>query len=108
LIGQGKNDPRVKEAEAEQMVEAMQEKDIPVTYVLFPDEGHGFARPENRLAFYAVTEAFLAKYLGGRGEPVGDAYQGSSMTIPTGADQLPSLDKPPLSSDAASPAASEK
>ena len=66
LIGQGANDPRVKQAEADQIVTAMQEKKIPVTYVLFPDEGHGFARPENNLAFYAVTEAFLAKHLGGR------------------------------------------
>src|SRR5262249_6828720 len=51
LIGQGANDPRVKQAESDQIVKAMQEKKIPVTYVLFPDEGHGFARPENRLAF---------------------------------------------------------
>ena len=62
LIGQGANDPRVKQAEADQIVKAMQEKKIPVTYVLYPDEGHGFARPENRLAFNAVTEAFLAEH----------------------------------------------
>src|SRR5690606_7875957 len=59
LIGQGANDPRVKQAESQQIVEAMQEKGIPVTYIVYPDEGHGFARPENRLSFYAVTEAFL-------------------------------------------------
>ena len=41
-------------------------------YVLFPDEGHGFARPENRLKFYAIAEEFLAKHLGGRAEPAGD------------------------------------
>ncbi len=63
LIGQGANDPRVKQAESDQIVKSMQDKKIPVTYVLFPDEGHGFARPENRLAFYAVTEAFLANHL---------------------------------------------
>ena len=66
LIGQGANDPRVKKAEADQIVKAMQEKKLPVTYVLFPDEGHGFARPPNRMAFNAVEEAFLAKFLGGR------------------------------------------
>jgi len=44
---------------------------IPVTYVLYSDEGHGFVRPENRLSFYAVSELFLAKYLGGRAEEVG-------------------------------------
>src|SRR5207244_1804344 len=58
LIAQGKNDPRVKETESSQIVKAMEAKKIPVTYVLFPDEGHGFARPENSLAFNAVVEAF--------------------------------------------------
>src|SRR5499426_3981120 len=66
LIGQGANDPRVKQAESDQIVKAMGERNIPVTYVLFPDEGHGFARPQNRLAFEAVSEAFLDKHLGGR------------------------------------------
>ncbi|MBM4025467.1 MAG: S9 family peptidase [Planctomycetes bacterium] len=69
LIGQGANDPRVKQAESEQIVEAMKERGIPYEYVLFPDEGHGFAKPENRLKFYAVAERFLAKHLGGRYEP---------------------------------------
>jgi dipeptidyl aminopeptidase/acylaminoacyl peptidase len=91
LIGQGKNDPRVKEQEAEQMVQSLQKKQIPVTYVLFPDEGHGFARPENRLAFYAVAEKFLAEHLGGRAEPFGRAFEGSSITVPAGADELPGL-----------------
>src|SRR5690606_31179678 len=59
LIGQGANAPRVKQAESDQIVKAMEAKSIPVTYVLYPDEGHGFARPENRLSFFAVTEAFL-------------------------------------------------
>jgi hypothetical protein len=57
-----------------------------VTYVLFPDEGHGFARPENNIAFMAVTEAFLSKHLGGRAEPIGDAFKGSSVTVPQGRD----------------------
>ncbi|HYT94361.1 MAG TPA: S9 family peptidase [Gemmataceae bacterium] len=91
LIGQGANDPRVKQAESDQIVKAMQEKKIPVTYVLFPDEGHGFARPPNRLAFNAVMEAFLAQYLGGRYEPVGTAFTGSSVTVPTGAEGVPGL-----------------
>ena len=62
----------------------MQEKGIPVTYALFPDEGHGFARPENRLAFFGVAEGFLATCLGGRAEPLGDDLQGSSLTVPVG------------------------
>ncbi|MDZ8188889.1 MAG: S9 family peptidase [Nostoc sp. ChiSLP02] len=72
LIGQGANDPRVKQAESDQIVNAMQQAGLPVEYVLYPDEGHGFARPENRLHFFAIAEEFLAKYLGGRFEPLAD------------------------------------
>src|SRR5204862_2262453 len=68
LIAQGANDPRVKQAESEQIVAAMKEKGIAHEYMLFPDEGHGFAKPENRLKFYAAAEQFLAKHLGGRVE----------------------------------------
>jgi dipeptidyl aminopeptidase/acylaminoacyl peptidase len=66
LIGQGANDPRVKQAESEQIVAAMKEKGIQYEYLLFPDEGHGFVKPQNRLKFYQVAEKFLADHLGGR------------------------------------------
>lgn len=69
LIGQGANDPRVKQAEAEQIVSAIEKNHGNVTYVVYPDEGHGFARPENRSDFNARAEVFLAAYLGGRAEP---------------------------------------
>lgn len=91
LIGQGANDPRVKQSESDQIVRAMQDKGIPVTYVLYPDEGHGFARPENNMAFNAITEAFLSQCLGGRFEPLGKDLTGSSLTVPTGAEQIPGL-----------------
>jgi dipeptidyl aminopeptidase/acylaminoacyl peptidase len=91
LIGQGANDPRVKQAESDQIVKAMQDRKIPVTYVLFPDEGHGFARPPNNLAFFAVAEAFLAKNLGGRTEDIGSAFEGSTIKVPAGADDIPGL-----------------
>lgn len=91
LIGQGANDPRVKQAEADQIVKAMKSKNIPVTYVLYPDEGHGFARPANRLSFNAITEAFLAEHLGGRYEPIGNAFEGASVQVPDGAEQVPGL-----------------
>ncbi len=82
LIGQGANDPRVKQAESEQIVTAIEKNGGKVTYVLYPDEGHGFARPENRIDFNARAEAFLAGNLGGRAEPVaGDRYPGSSAVI---------------------------
>jgi dipeptidyl aminopeptidase/acylaminoacyl peptidase len=91
LIGQGANDPRVKQAESDQIVKAMKEKNIPVTYVLYPDEGHGFARPANRTSFFAVAEGFLAKCLGGRYEPVGTDFKGSSIQVLEGADNVPGL-----------------
>jgi dipeptidyl aminopeptidase/acylaminoacyl peptidase len=69
FIAQGANDPRVKQAESDQIVAAVRKNNKPVEYLVFPDEGHGFARPENRLKFYAAAEPFLAKYLGGRAEP---------------------------------------
>jgi len=91
LIGQGANDPRVKQAEADQIVAAMEAKKIPVTYVLYPDEGHGFARPMNRTSFYAVSEAFLARCLGGRFEPVGSDFKGSTIDVPKGVEFVPGL-----------------
>ena len=88
LIGHGANDVRCKISESDQIVAAMTANDIPVTYVVFPDEGHGFAKPENSLAFKAITEAFLARHLGGRAEPVGDDFKGSSHEIRAGRDIL--------------------
>ena len=69
LVAQGANDPRVKQAESEQIVAAMREKEIDHVYLLFGDEGHGFAKPENRMKFFKTAEQFLAKHLGGRFEP---------------------------------------
>ena len=82
MIGQGVNDPRVKQAESDQIVNAMAKKAIPVTYILFPDEGHGFARPENSIAFNAAAEQLLGACLGGRAEPIGGALNASSATVP--------------------------
>src|SRR3546814_12734440 len=69
LIGQGANDPRVVQAASDQIVEAMQAKGIPVTYMPFPDDGHGFARPDTNTAFNPVTDGFPATALGSRAEP---------------------------------------
>lgn len=68
LIAQGANDPRVKQAESDQIVAAMEEKGIDFEYMLFSDEGHGFMKEENRLEFYTSAERFLAKHLDGRYE----------------------------------------
>ena len=84
LIGHGAADQSVKQSDSARIVETLERKGIPVTYVLYPDEGHGFAHRPNRLAFYAVAEAFLGEHLGGRVEPVGTDFDDSSITIPTG------------------------
>jgi dipeptidyl aminopeptidase/acylaminoacyl peptidase len=91
LIGQGANDVRVKPAESEQIVKAMQARGIPVTYVYYSDEGHGFRRPENRRSFTAVAEMFLATHLGGRFEPIGDDFAGSTIAFKAGRDLIPGL-----------------
>jgi dipeptidyl aminopeptidase/acylaminoacyl peptidase len=91
LIGQGYNDPRVNHDESEQMVRQMEARKTPVTYVVYSDEGHGFVRPQNRLSFYAVAEAFLAQHLGGRYQPIGDDFAGSTIKVPDGADLVPGL-----------------
>ncbi|MEQ5787292.1 S9 family peptidase [Erythrobacter sp. NFXS35] len=92
LIAQGANDPRVKQAESDQIVNAMQSAGIPVTYVLYPDEGHGFARPENNIAFFAIAENFLAECIGGRAEPLGDALEPSSAQIVEGEEYVKGLE----------------
>ncbi|HZI95285.1 MAG TPA: prolyl oligopeptidase family serine peptidase, partial [Patescibacteria group bacterium] len=69
LIGHGANDPRVKIEASNRIVAALREKNLPVTYIVYPDEGHGFGRPENNLDFFGRAEEFLGKCLGGRVEP---------------------------------------
>ena len=93
LIVQGLEDVRVTRAESEQMVAVLRRRNVPVTYVIFPDEGHGFAKPQNQIAFRAVTEAFLAKHLGGAAQPIDRArdFAGSSLTVEVGADLVPGL-----------------
>jgi dipeptidyl aminopeptidase/acylaminoacyl peptidase len=91
LIGQGANDPRVNVAESEQIVKAMKAKGIPVTYIVFPDEGHGFARPANNIAFNAAAENFLAGCLGGRAEPIGPTIAASSAKVEEGGALVPGL-----------------
>jgi dipeptidyl aminopeptidase/acylaminoacyl peptidase len=82
LIGQGANDPRVNVKESEQIVEAIEKNKGSVTYVLYPDEGHGFARPENRIDFNARAEKFLSGCLGGRVEPMeGEKIPGSTAVV---------------------------
>ena len=92
LIGQGANDPRVNQAESEQIVAAMKQHGLPVSYALFPDEGHGFHRPENNIAFFGAAEAFLSAHLGGSYLPLTKEELGAStMQIKAGAEGIPGL-----------------
>jgi dipeptidyl aminopeptidase/acylaminoacyl peptidase len=93
LIAHGANDVRVHQVEAEQVVNLMQKNGIPVTYLLYSDEGYGLDRPENRVSFFAVAEAFLAETLGGRYESIGNDFEGSSVTVPVGSSYVPGLMK---------------
>jgi dipeptidyl aminopeptidase/acylaminoacyl peptidase len=80
IIAQGANDPRVNIKESDQMVEAMRGKGLKVDYIVYTDEGHGFARPDNRLDFYGRVDEFLAKQIGGRMEPWQE-MKGSSASV---------------------------
>jgi dipeptidyl aminopeptidase/acylaminoacyl peptidase len=89
LIAQGENDPRVKKEQSDQIVDTMQSRGIPVTYLLYRREGHGFAEPENNVSFTAIAESFLGKCLGGRIAPITPAdLKGTSVEIPVGADLI--------------------
>lgn len=79
LIAQGANDPRVKIAESDQIVKAMRDNGKTVEYLVFEDEGHGFARPENRMRFYAASEAFFEQHLGGRAEAPAEHESASAI-----------------------------
>ncbi|WP_083508097.1 S9 family peptidase [Erythrobacter sp. AP23] len=92
LVGQGGNDPRVTKQEADQLVEAMQAKGLPVTYINYPDEGHGFQKPENRMSFFAAMEGFLGTCLGGRVQPIGESFEGSSAEVLAGAEYVDGLE----------------
>ena len=92
LILQGANDPRVKQAESDQIVAAARARGLPVSYVLYPDEGHGFAIPANRISSYAIVEAFLARHLGGaRFEPIGADLDGANLQV-QGPEHVPGLE----------------
>ena len=79
LVAHGLNDQRVKIAESEQIVKAVRKNNVPVTFCVYPDEGHGFLKWKNQMTFYAIVENFLSKYLGGRAQTIEDS--GSSIQI---------------------------
>ena len=88
LIGHGANDSRVPTDQARRMVDALVAAEKPVTFALYPDEGHGLARRENVRSFWGLVEVFFARHLGGRAEPLGDKLEGSSVQLVVGAEHL--------------------
>lgn len=91
LIGQGARDSRVPQEQSDTVVEKMQQAGVEVTYIVYPDEGHGFAKPANNMSFYAITEVFLGQCLGGRYEPIDAQIEGSSVQVPVGVEHIPGL-----------------
>jgi len=92
LIVQGANDVRVPTRESDQVVAAMQKNGVKVTYLLYPDEGHGLLRKENNTSFTAISEVFFGECLGGRYAPLTAAHlEGSSVQVPVGVEHIPGL-----------------
>lgn len=91
LVAQGANDARVNRAESDMIVKAMQAHHLPVTYLLYTDEGHGFVRAQDKLSFVAIAEGFLSKCLDGPFEPIGDDLKGAKLKVITGAGDIPGL-----------------
>lgn len=93
LIVQGANDVRVPTREAEQVVAAMQKAGAQVTYLLYPDEGHGIIRTENNRSFLAISEVFFGQCLGGRYSPLSQQLEGSSVKVPAGIEHIQGLEE---------------
>jgi dipeptidyl aminopeptidase/acylaminoacyl peptidase len=91
LMAQGANDVRVTRAESDQLAEAMRRNGQAVCYALYPDEGHGLARPANKLSFMALVENFLAIHLGGRCQPFDADLTAGSLQLLAGQDSIPGL-----------------
>ena len=108
MVVQGANDPRVKQAESDQIVVAMRELGLPVEYLVAQDEGHGFAKPVNNMAFLAAAEKFLANHLGGRYQedmPENVAEKLAEITVDINTVELPeslgeiNMDLPEVAAD---------
>jgi dienelactone hydrolase len=92
LIGQGDKDTRVPTSQSDKIVDALKKAGAKPVYLLYPDEGHGFLRPENNASFWAISEVFLSQCLGGQAEPLTPAVlKGSSVIVKEGVDQIPGL-----------------
>jgi dipeptidyl aminopeptidase/acylaminoacyl peptidase len=91
LVVHGANDMVVSRAESDRIVAELRRRGKQVTYLMFADEGHGLTKPSNVVAYCAVAEAFLARHLGGRAEPLGTDLEGSDMIVLAGVDHVPGL-----------------
>jgi dipeptidyl aminopeptidase/acylaminoacyl peptidase len=76
LVLQGANDPRVLKAESDDIVAAVKKNGVPVEYIVFPDEGHGFTKKKNQIEGYGAILKFLDKYLKGQSSPAPAAAKG--------------------------------
>lgn len=93
LMIHGANDSLVARDGPDEFAAQLHRKGRPVTYAVFGDEGHQFAHQANIFSFYAVVEAFLARHLGGRYEPIGNDLTDSSLNVLYGAAGIPRLEQ---------------
>lgn len=91
MIVQGTSDPRTPRALSDHLVEALEKKSTPVTYLVLSEQSDDLSRPDDRLATFAAMEAFLARWMGGRAEPIGVALEASSLQVITGAEHAQGL-----------------
>jgi hypothetical protein len=80
------------QAQSDTFVAALKQAGLPVTYAVYPDEGHGLTRPDNAVSLLALTELFLAQCLGGSYEPPGKDFSASSLTVPWGKEYVTGLE----------------
>ena len=91
LITHGAKDTNVPRKYSDDFVAEMKKHNKPVTYLLYPDEGHDYARKENWISLFAVAERFFHEHLGGRYEPIGNDLSASNVEVLEGGHLIPDL-----------------
>lgn len=91
LLAMGARDSAATRGEFDVIAQSLRARRVGLTSLVFPEEGADLVRPQNRLAYYAVLEHFLADCLGGRAEPAGASLEGAEMVAYDGATSVPGL-----------------
>jgi len=81
MVLQGANDPRVLKVESDEIVAAAKKNGVPVEYIVFDDEGHGFVKKENEIRGYSAILSFLDRHLKGEKPLAGDSAKPTSVPV---------------------------